>query len=418
MPQRFRTILLSLLALSFLLNACSKKFSTDTTLPTSYYPSVIINSDNQVIYALDPVTGKKNWEYGLPVLTSRLAPTYFAPSPLLYNEMVYMASYNSDTIYKIDAKTGALVKKITIPNEVFRVEGTPIADANLIYIVGTNGRVYAFDTGTYALKWRFITGSAGDAIYSSPTLYGTNLYVATFQGYIYCIDKTNGTTTVGSPNLPTWSWNRTGASPSFVSSPAVYPPFLYVGSISDDSLYCFFLMPPATTPATPTVGRENWAYHAGGRIYSSPAATAQRVVFGADDFNVYCLDTDYHALKLIGRPQEIWHDSTHSPIWASPVVHSNIVYITGYDYNLYAIRMVDGIANWVFQTKGLIKSSPLVYNGTVYFGSYDKYLYAVDTALGTLKWTKNVNGEVECSPVIDDLTGASYNSQISGYTNY
>jgi outer membrane protein assembly factor BamB len=91
------------------------------------------------------------------------------------------------------------------------------------------------------------------------------------------------------------------------------------------------------------------------------------------------------------------------------------VYIGCHDYNLYAINIIDGKVKWTYKTNGLIKSSPLEYRGMVYVGSYDKYLYAIDSATGTLKWSQNTNGNIGSSPVLDDLSGNSFNTSISGY---
>ena len=98
-------------------------------------------------------------------------------------------------------------------------------------------------------------------------------------------------------------------------------------------------------------------------------------------------------------------------------MYNQVVYIGSHDYKLYALNIINGGVKWSFASKGLIKSSPVAYNGDIYVGSYDKYLYAVDTGTGTQKWAQNVNGQIECSPVIDDLTGNSLNSGISGYSN-
>ena len=88
-----------------------------------------------------------------------------------------------------------------------------------------------------------------------------------------------------------------------------------------------------------------------------------------------------------------------------------------HNYNLYALNIINGGIKWQFASKGLIKSSPIAYNGYVYVGSYDKSLYAVDTATGTQVWSMNTDGQIQDSPVIDDLTGNSYNSGISGFSN-
>jgi len=396
--------------------------SSDTALPINYYPSIIINNDNQVIYAFDPATGNKNWEYGLYTPTNYLAltpsvPIVFTPSPLLYNESVYMAYVQrdpnqTDTVFKINARTGALIKKIT-PNvtEHFNIQATPVADANLLYVAGTNNRLYAIDTGTYLTKWEFV---ANGPIISSPTLYGTNLYFATTTGTVYCIDKTLGPTGANNWTYTPTPLPRTTATASFYSSPAVAYPYLYIGSVNDSNMYCIYLN---TTPTGSVTGIERWRYLTNGPIYSSPAAFAGTCIFGCGDFHIYCLDTTINPSMGVTTPQARWIDSAHSSVYSSPYIYNQVVYIGSHDYNLYALNIINGGVKWKFASNGLIKSSPIGYNGDIYIGSYDKSLYAIDTATGKIKWSKNTNAQIQDSPVIDDLTGNSYNSGISGYCN-
>ncbi len=448
MPQCWRSIALTLLSASLFFTACKKQSSTDTPLPTNYYPSVIINSDNQVVYAFDPSTGNKNWEYGMynPTNYSTINPPnfntiYFTPSPVLYNGMVYAAYVQrasaTDTIFKINSKTGALVAKI-LPNknEIFNIQATPVADGGLLYVAADNGHIFAIDTGTYALKWEYTANSS--AIVSSPTIYNGNLYFATVGGTVYCIDKT-----LGPAGTANWSYaperqgdtafyknnynplldssllpalrGNTNTTASFYSSPSVAPPYLYIGSVNDSNMYCIMLTPPGSP--TPPIGVERWRYKTEGGIYSSPAAYEGTCIFGGSDFHIYCLDTTINPSMEMIVPARRWIDSAHSSIYSSPYVMNQVVYIGSHDYNLYALNIINGGIKWSFASKGIIKSSPICYNGVLYVGSYDKYLYAIDTATGTMKWSKNTNGLIEDSPVIDDLSGNSYNSGISGFWN-
>ena len=437
MPQRWRSIklsiILSLSAVSILyFAACKKQSSTDTPLPTSYYPSIIINNDNQVVYALNPSSGQKNWQFGMfvPAGYSLLTPTVpivYNPSPLLYNESVYIAysqhdPTRTDTVFKVNARTGALIKKITPnPNEIFNIQATPIANGNLLYVAGAgvNNELYAIDTGTYVTKWEY---TADGPIISSPTLYGNNLYFATTAGTIYCIDATLGPT--GSSNWTYKPVDSPGAPihASFYSSPAVSPPYLFIGSVTDSNMYCIFLNNP-TTPINHTPTRweiERWRYKTQGPIYSSPSLYAGNCIFGCGDFRVYCLDTFINPTSVIAptfAPTAVWVDSLYSNVYSSPYVYNQVVYIGCNNYNLYALNIINGGIKWEFATKGLIKSSPIVYNGLVYIGSYDMYMYAVDTTFGNIKWQWNTNGQIQDAPVIDNLTGSSYNSGISGFCN-
>ena len=421
MPQRWRKILLSLLAAPVLFTACNRNFSSDNPITPSYIPSIIINSDNMVVYALDPTTGLKNWQCALPISASTPLgtelPIHFQPSPLVYGGMVYMAGTQtnpvpiSDTIYKINSSTGTLIKKIYLSNTSGignNVQATPIADANLIYVATTDygttgGTIYAIDTGTYVVKWSY---SAGSPIVSSPTIYNGQVYFATTGGTVFCLDKTLGTLT----------WNYTppisaGSVPAtFYSSPSICAPYLYIGSVADSNMYCIKLTSSTTT------GVERWRYKTNGAIYSSPAANYGVCVFGSSDFNVYCLDT-----FLIGTatvPGARWVKPTSSAVESSPVINNGTVYIGSFDYNLYAFDIIHGNLRWKFASTSLIKSSPIVYGNSVYVASYDKYLYSVDTASGTLKWSYNTNGQIQCSPAIEDLSHINQNnSQISGFTN-
>ena len=389
MLQRWSKILLSACTASLLLSACGKKQSEDTPQAITYSPSVIMGSDNGVLYAYNPVTGVKNWERGLPDAE--------CASPLIYNGMVYVGTIKvppfagpSDTLYKLNSSTGVIVQKITLAG-ASGIKATPIADGKLVY-VGTmsNNTLYAIDTGTYLTTWSYV---ADGAIQSSPAIYNGQIYFATTAGTIYCLDKTTG-------NL-TWSYSA-GAGKSFTSSPSICDPFLYIGC-SDSAVYSMYLTSGTTS------GINKWIFKTNGAVNSSPAAAYGKCIFGSNDFKVYCVDTS--------TGMKIWADSTLSNVNSSPVIYGQVVYIGSNDYNLYALNIINGGIKWKFSTNGLIKSSPLAYKGTIYIGSYDKYFYAVDSAAGTLKWSANVNGQMQCSPAIEDYSRNQYNSQMSGYTN-
>ncbi len=423
MSKRWISALLSLTIVSLLFTECKKKYSSDDPLPTSYYPSIIINSDNMVFYGIDPVTGKKNWEFSLPHL-SGVPTTVFTPSPLLYNGMLYLTAINSDTVYKVDARTGLLVKKLTpcsgygtIPTtsglHYFTVIATPVADGNTIYLPTTNDTMYAIDTGTGNIKWKYASGSDLSPLASSPTVFNGNVYYASTGGHVYCLNKTTGPDVAG---LPVWDYPGPGIvltpMPSFISSPAICAPFLFLGSVTDSNMYCIFLTPPTPALATARMNVSRWTFKTGGAITGSPTAFAGKCIFGSTDFYVYCVDTT--------TATAVWTHRTNSRINSSAIIDNQTVYIGSDDYNLYALNIINGNVKWgaPFNTSGALKSSPLPYNGMIYIGSYDGNLYAVDSAQGTLKWKYYINGNIESSPVINDLTGNNTNvSQVSGFKN-
>lgn len=421
MTKKWSSILLSLSAASILFGACTKnKFSNDDPLPASYSPSVIINSDNQVMYAYNPTDGKKHWEQSFAYLP-HVPNTRYTPSPLCYNGKIYLVAVNSDTLYKLDSRTGAIVQRIQEDYEPYKSIATPTAEGSMIYIAGLNGTIYAVDTNG-ELKWKYATGFSFE---SSPVIYKENIYVANTNGHVFAIDKVNGPDPA--TNNIVWDFPGAGVTSTakFVSSITVGDPYLYVGSISDSNMYCIYITPPVFEPPIPPVppyyGFLRWTYKTNGAILSSPAAYGGYCFFGSNDNNVYCLDTSIQPFDPIAptyTPRAVWKFRTSSQVTSSPLASGQVVYIGSNDQNLYAINIINGSQKWKCATNGLIKSSPALYGKNVFIGSYDKNLYAVDTATGTVRWYTNVNGSVGCSPAVDNLSAMfGFNSQISGLTN-
>ncbi len=365
-----------------LLSSCSKKMSTDEPLPPVYYPSVIISSDNQFVYSFDPYNGFKHWEYNVGDAV--------VASPMVYNEMVYISTLNG-VIFKLNSKTGALVTKFSLTAHPYQLLATPIADGKLIYFGATNDTLYAVDTGTGSVSWKF---RATDQIQSSPTIHNGQVIVASHDGKVYSMDEITGTLK--------WTFTSTD---SFYSSPAVTDSFVYIGGLAG-TMYELRV----------SDGAIRWKYPATGNIgaiRSSPTIYGGNCIFGSNDYFVYCVDTQSGAAR--------WIDSTHDRVIASPCadVNNQLVIAASYDYNVYAYNIINGSIKWVLPNPNgnIFKCSPLIYAGIVFIGDYQGYFYAIDSYTGEIRWRQNVGGVVECSPVIDNLTGISYNSSISGYSN-
>ncbi len=384
MFKRWIVVIVTLVSTTSLLSSCSKKMSSDDPLPPVYEPSVIISSDNEFVYSFNPYTGYKHWEYNVGDVVKA--------SPLLYNGMLYISTLNG-VIYKLNSKTGTLVSKFSLLGKPYRLIATPIADGKLIYFGTTNDTLYAVDTGTGNISWKYGTK---DSILSSPTVHKGYVIVASYDGKVYSLDEATG--------VPKWTF-ASNPKDAYYSSPAVNDSFVYIGGlngimyelrVSDGTLKWKF-------PATGNIGA----------IQSSPTVYGGNCIFGSNDYRVYCVDTQS------GLPR--WVDSTGDRVVSSPFadVNNQLVIVAGYDYNVYAYNILNGTVKWDFVSpvRALFQSSPIVYGGLVFIGGYDKYLYALDSYTGNVRWKQNINGLIECSPVIDDLSGTSYNSSISGYSN-
>lgn len=351
--------------------SCGKKYSEDLPLDLVTSPSVIISSQNGFVYALNPISGTKKWEF--------YTGSNVQATPFIMDNKIYVAAENG-VLYKLDADRGTEIDRITFDNK--QLLSSPIGDGAVIFQGCSDDTMRAFTVSNNSLKWKF---GCGGAIVSSPTLFENKLIFGANDGTVYALDKDNGTLI--------WKYNAGG---SFTSSPTGNGNFVYIGTSTGEML-----------SLRKDDGTVRWSFPTNSQpIPCSPLAYGGNVIFGSFDNNIYCIDT------VTAQPR--WVIKTSDRIISSPTANNQVVYIGGYDYKFYAIDIIQGNVKWVITTTALIKSSPVLYQDKVYFGGYDKILYAADTVAGNIVWKYNVNGLIETSPVIDTKTGGAIYPGISG----
>src|SRR4051812_26786141 len=101
------TRFLILIALSiFSVASCKSEFSEDLPLPATTSPSVFISSDNGFVYALNPVTGAKKWEF--------YAGAAVKGVPYLFMGRLYVVSVDG-YLHRLDPETGMELKSFHVP---------------------------------------------------------------------------------------------------------------------------------------------------------------------------------------------------------------------------------------------------------------------------------------------------------------
>jgi outer membrane protein assembly factor BamB len=163
-----------------------------------------------------------------------------------------------------------------------------------------------------------------------------------------------------------------------------------------------------------------WKFSTQGKVFSSPAVSANTIFFGSTDHFFYAVD--------LATGKEKWKFETGSGITSSPAVADGTTFFTSYDGNFYALDDATGKPRWKFQTAGehrftakhihgsqpagesmpdpfdVFLSSPLVWHGAVYFGSGDGNVYSLDSSTGSLRWKFQTADVVHASPVIANGT--------------
>jgi len=234
MLQRWMKFMVVFAAASVLSTSCKKEYSKDEPLPEEFKPSLFISSQNEFLYALDPKTGDKIWEYYIG--------TNVQATPVIIGDYLFLPT--EDSLIKMDAKRGTVVKKYNLmpQHNMFGFLSSPTTGpGGMLYIGSVNDTLYALDANNDQIKWKV---GLGADIMSSPILVGTQLIVAA-ANTVHSLNTTDGST----------NWTFTGGA--FRSSPAVSGDNVFIGS-DNGNMYSLNLR----------TGVQNWAYATGGFIES------------------------------------------------------------------------------------------------------------------------------------------------------
>ena len=171
------------------------------------------------------------------------------------------------------------------------------------------------------------------------------------------------------------------ASSYILGSPIVANGVVYVGA-GDSRLYAVNAATGNLVWRIPMDGDDAWLTEADGVIYVSGGSRLLAV--DAADGNV------------------LWQYDVGPVYYSTPAVADGVVYVGGWDRNLYAVDAATGDLRWRYETLGNIRSTPAVADGVVYFRSSDGYLYAVDAATGEHRWASPIQGRGNYqSPAVD-----------------
>ncbi len=366
----------------------------------------IVGSTDGNLYAVDAETGTPKWTFQTKArITS---------SPAVSGGVAYFESYDS-SFYAVDVANGALKWKFETKGEkrfsAAHIHGmlpasepvpdpfdfylsSPVVANGAVYFGSGDGNVYALDSSTGSLKWKFQTG---DVVHASPAVADGLVFIGSWDTYFYALDANTGT--------EKWKF-KTGEDPALhnqigiQSSAAVADGIVYFGC-RDSKLYAL----DAHT------GAKVWIVdNKGSWVIGSPAIHDGKVFFTTSDSGLF------HAVDAHSG-SELFSLSFKWPMFSSPAAAGNLVYIGSHEGKLLAIDVAARKAAWVFQTDasrqngpalttpegqpnysvampsmffddvvsgiqrmmsvGAILSSPVVVGDAIYVGSADGYLYAI-----------------------------------------
>ncbi len=258
------------------------------------------------------------------------------------------------------------------------IDASPVVDGNAVYVSNWYGwgdwspGFYSIDALTGEIKWvnSQINGS------SSAAVSGDRIFVGSLDGYLNCLNKSNGEIIWRKKieSNPEW-WG-------VASSPLIYNSTIYVVSFSNGTLHAFDFD-----------GKEKWNFSTGSSPhYTSPAAFDGRIYFigkKGDGMAVYCLNESGGVL---------WSTEIGTTD-SSPAIADGIVFIPTSD-KLYAINATNGTEIWNRSIQGSM-SSPAIAYGKVFVGTKDGKLICLDDN-GKEEWEFVANGKIDSSPAYAD----------------
>ena len=291
-------------------------------------------------YCWDAFSGKVVWT----LKTERM----FKSSACFYDERLYIG--NVDNKFRcIDARTGKLVWSQDMRGDC---DSSPVVADGILYAASESGFLHALDPRTGGHHFKLDLGGhrgpgGSQGIESSPVIDGDELWIGTYDGFVYQIDRIQGKVLGKMP---------TGDDTD--ATPVVTDDYVFAAAEQKNPvLSCF----------ERKTGTLKWSFRDRGGFWSTPAVVNGKVYIGGDDGQMYCLDE--HTGK------QIWSFAARRAIWASPSVVDGKVIFGSYDGFLYMVDALTGHLIWQVDLGGPVLSTACIVDGHIWIGSGDGQFY-------------------------------------------
>ncbi len=283
-------------------------------------------------------------------------------TPAVTPELVYITGYNGK-MYAINAETGALRWVYPREDELEPIVGAPVVDGDKVYFGGSDGKLYALDAATGDELWIFEEPEG--KIWGTPAVNGDTVYIGSFDKKLYAVNVADGTRK--------WDFATEGA---IVATPLVYDGTVYFGSF-DRHLY-------ALNEADGSPRWEN-PYQSDNWFWSRPLA---------DDGIIYAVSVEgkVHAVKAENGDKVAVFD-LEGPVSSSPVLADGNVVVAVEAGQVYSLNVSPRQKKQLVNLEDGIYAPLTTSGGVVYIHSADDVLYAVDARSGTTLWSLELESE-------------------------
>lgn len=275
-------------------------------------------------------------------------------TPAVAGDLVYVGAYNGK-VYALNAATGAL--RWVYPREGYETTGAIVGNLSIaddaIYIGSSDGKVYALDAATGDRRWDFETSGK---IWTSPAIGDRTVYVGNHDGNFYALASQDGSL-LWEVKLPA----------AIASSPVISGDDILFGTF-DRYLHSIRIAD----------GKEKWQFEGENWFWASPLVKDNIVYAGCLDHRIYALDAS--------KGHELWQFVADEPIVSSPVIMSDLLVAVSESGEMYIINADTGVLERTVSI-GHSVMAPLYTDGDiVYVHARDRYIYAIDVQAGKMVW--------------------------------
>lgn len=336
---------------------------------------VAIAPSGWALTALNAQTGVVRWKLPTAGMIGR---------PVVANGAIYFAPQDG-YVYAVDTATGHIrwrFQRTVNVSTLVGIDGYPALDGNTLYVASDGGTVYALNAQTGKERWLFTLPDSKGHIYAAPTVGRGKVYLSSGNGAnaFYALDEATGKIA--------WQF---AAPQGFDGYPLLSGATVYVGA--DGYTQASFYALDADT------GNVRWQLQASDSVITRPAFDGNNLYIGALDSSLYQVNA---TSGKVG-----WHVNLASsdtlaalPTGAAPTVADGVVVVGDESGVVEALDAVTGTLRWQHSVDGSIDSAPAVAEGAVYVTTEKGDVYALRARDGALAWNYDDGGLIYASPVV------------------
>lgn len=320
----------------------SRKFAPIFSSAVAGLGMVYIASTDGYLYALSQSSGAIAWraEVGIYLTDS---------TPALEGQTLFVAAHGT-TLEALNARTGALYWTFAITE---RIEAPPLVVGSRVLVVSRT-TLWTLNATDGNLLWKFHRGVVGWPSSGVPAVAGDTVYVSLgSETSLWALNMATGQTV--------WSFDT---GDRVTSAPVVSAGIVYIATWHGE----IFALDRVH-------GNMLWVYTLNGKtkqtvidgVGGSMALADGKLYMGDYRGELICLDGQHGHL--------LWRFATGAQVLATPVVAAGVVYFGSDDGNFYALDIQSGRPTWRYKT-GEVRSSASLAGEHLFVGSLNGAMYA------------------------------------------